>query len=205
MKNTKPTFTIFAGINGAGKTTLFEYLNSIGGFSLGKYVCPDFILKEKNGNWENPADKISSGRDALSQISQNIKNKETFCWETTIFSNLALKTITAAKDAGFNVSLHYIFVSSLQTSLERIEKRVSLGGHGVDEIIVKSRYNFQTKNLAEVLDMVDTAYLYENQDMFRIKVIKNNNDLIQIDSHNIPNSIFTEYKNLIENKKENAN
>ena len=46
-----------------------------------------------------------------------------------------VKNIEKARDAGFNIEMHYIGVESVDICKERIRHRVKNGGHGIpDEV-----------------------------------------------------------------------
>ena len=157
-----PTLTIFAGINGAGKSTLYNFIKHSKDYDLGIRICPDEILQDFNGDWEDQTHQIKSGLLALKQIRFCLKNNKSFNWETTIIGTTALKIIKQAKQQGYTVNLNFIGVQNVEQSLERIKKRVDEGGHGINDKVVKQRYNRQFDNLQEVCGLANNVIFYDN-------------------------------------------
>lgn len=158
-----PTLTIFAGPNGAGKSTLYSYQKSINNKAdLGIRINPDEILRTSCGNWQNPRDVLKASKVALDLIRDCIKNKKSFNWETTIFTKYNIKFLEQAKKQGFKINLYYVCVDSALTAVERVKIRVSSGGHGIDEDIVRSRYGTQFLCMHKALKFIDNAIFIDN-------------------------------------------
>ena len=123
---------------------------------------------ENNGDWTNRGDQVRSGKIALDKIAECLEKNKSFNWETTILSNLVVDKIKKAKELGYYTRLHFIGVGDLDLSLQRIENRVQNGGHGIDEKIVRYRYNHQFDNLSEVLPYLDHAIFFNNENDIEI-------------------------------------
>ena len=159
-----PTMTIFAGINGAGKSTLYRLQKTQGIQSLGERICPDEILQDFHGDWQNMQDVNHSAYIAVKRLHSCVDNKETFNWETTVMTGFVVEFIKKAKQQGFHINLNFIGVGDVEQSIDRVRARVANGGHGVPEEIIRRRHSWQFRNIREVLDVVDTAMFYENKD-----------------------------------------
>ena len=48
--------------------------------------------------------------------------------------------LKAAKAAGFQITIHYMWVGSIETTVERVRERVSRGGHDVPEDDIYRRF-----------------------------------------------------------------
>ena len=164
----KPTITLIAGINGAGKTTLYTILQEKYNANMGVRICPDEILIENEGNWEDYKDVFASGRVAINMIDECIAKKQSFNWEFTLISNYVIKVFRRAKEAGFQIRLNFILVDDVEMSLQRIQKRVENGGHGIPENVVRSRFDKQLINMEEALKLADMSVFYDNYDFLKV-------------------------------------
>ena len=177
-----PTYTIIAGINGAGKTSLYNVLlgQSASGV-LGKRVNADEILKESGGDWRDTMAQLSAGREAVSRINTCIDTGVSFHQETTLPGPTIIKYVRKAKSVGFVIHLYYVGVDSLQIALDRVHRRVSRGGHGVEDHIIAKRYRALPKNLSELLPLCDLAVFYDNTTRFRQFAIIKDGRLVDFD------------------------
>ncbi|MBR1642907.1 MAG: ATPase, partial [Butyrivibrio sp.] len=58
---------------------------------------------------------------------------------TTLCGNAILNNIANAKKEGYLIEVHYIGLSSVELAKERVAKRVSEGGHGVNASDIERR------------------------------------------------------------------
>ena len=117
----RPVFTVIGGPNGAGKSTYTEGL-AARGYPLGEVVNPDVIAANLPG--PDATRDARAGRETLRRTRALIASGQTFSRETTLSGSEILRTMQAAKDAGFTVNLFVVGVDSLQTSQRRVEQRV---------------------------------------------------------------------------------
>ena len=157
-------YTIIAGANGVGKTSLYQILESSD--DLGERINIDEIVSAK-GSWMDKLLQIKAGRTALSLLNKYIANDVTFHQETTLPGNVVLKQIKKAKAKGFQIRLYYVGVESVDVSLKRAEKRVTKGGHGIDEETIRKRFEAMPEQLRTILPLCDTASFYDNTVRFR--------------------------------------
>jgi predicted ABC-type ATPase len=158
MKNTK-IFTIFAGVNGAGKSTLYyaETNND-----LGVRLNADEILHSFGGNWQSSADQVKAGKQLLLMQKDCLQQGISFNRETTLCGVTILNTIKNAKDAGYKIHVRYVGVESVAIAKERIAERVKKGGHGIDDDLLKKRFNESKENLLKIFPLCDRVDLYDN-------------------------------------------
>ncbi len=158
------TYTIIAGANGVGKTSLYQILKSSD--DLGERINIDEIVSSK-GSWKDKLLQIKAGRTAMSLLNKYIANDITFHQETTLPGNVILKHIKKAKTKGFEIRLYFVGVESVDVSLKRVEKRVTKGGHGIDEVTIRKRFESMPEQLKSILYLCDTASFYDNTVRFR--------------------------------------
>lgn len=180
-----PTLTIFAGINGAGKTSLYnEISKNIYAEDMGIRVCADEILKTLNLDWSNGEDQARSGKETAKLLRYCLNHQLSFNWELTIITPFILNKIKQAYDLGYTINLYFIGVENVALSLKRIQKRLLLGGHGVDETLVRARYTLQFDYLYEALQYVNRAFFYDNLNHLDLvgTYFSNNLEIIDNDS-----------------------
>lgn len=62
--------------------------------------------------------------------------------------------------------MFYIWLNTWQLAKERVESRVSKGGHNIRDEVIKRRYFKGLKNLNQFMNVVDNWYLYDNSESF---------------------------------------
>ena len=159
---------MFAGINGAGKSTHYDLQQVKYNADLGVRVCPDDILVEYDGYWENYKDVYASGRIACKKINDCLAEKKSFNWEYTLVSDYVVKIMEKAKAAGYQIRLNFILVDDVQMSLDRVAERVKNGGHGIPEDVIRSRFDRQLINIDKALSLAEMSVFYDNKDYLRV-------------------------------------
>ncbi len=117
------------GPNGAGKTTFAEEY-------VAQHGCP-YLGADAIAAQISPADPasvpIEAGREFLRQIEEAIAGSESFVVESTLSGRTFQRVLKTAKAAGFQITIHFMWVDSIDTSVVRVQERVSRGGHDVPE------------------------------------------------------------------------
>jgi predicted ABC-type ATPase len=140
-----PNLYIIAGCNGAGKTTAsFTVLPEM-------LDCDEFINADEIARGISPLNpdraSIEAGRLMLTKIDKLITNKKDFAFETTLATKSYIKTIEKAKLHGYEVTLVFFWLESVELAKERVKIRVQHGGHNIPEPVIKRRYNSGISNL----------------------------------------------------------
>jgi predicted ABC-type ATPase len=161
---------LVAGPNGVGKTTFaFRRIREITGSA-------HFVNLDEIARGLSPLDpalaRAASGRVALSRIRMLTESGATFAVETTLAGRTHMRTIRAAREAGYRVTLFYFFVPSVDECLRRVARRVMEGGHDVPESDVRRRFGRSIANLTSYLDAVDDAVVFDNSDVAARAVIE---------------------------------
>lgn len=155
-----PTYTIFCGVNGAGKSTLFYKINELNNF--GQRINCDEILQNLGKDWMDKSAEFQSGYIAVKKIKECLQNKQSFNQETTVITPLTISRIKQAKQAGYDIELYFVGLQKYKTALKRINKRVRLGGHGIQEKDIYNRFSNQFKNLSQAIKLSNRAYIFDN-------------------------------------------
>lgn len=140
-----PNLYIIAGCNGAGKTTAsFTVLPEI--LNCKEFVNADSIAAGLSPfNPESVA--VEAGRLMLQRIDQLMKEEVDFAFETTLAARSYVSLIKTAREQRYRISLLYFWLSSPAVAIERVARRVSMGGHNIPTETVERRYFAGIRNL----------------------------------------------------------
>jgi len=150
-----PTLLVVAGPNGCGKSTLTR----MNGFEGVDIIDPDAIARGMMAGGPGQA-----AREALRRRRVAIAAGRTHLVETTLAGSGILRHMTAARQAGYRIVLHYISVGTPELALDRIRSRVALGGHDIPEVDARRRFARSHANLPVAIERADGVLLYDNTD-----------------------------------------
>jgi len=125
----KPILHLIGGPNGAGKTTFCrEYLPN-------EANCLNFLNSDEIARGLSPFDsaagQIQAGRILLQNLRNHLKRGTSFALESTLSGKTYLKYLNQAKQLGYQIELHFLWLPSAEESHERVKQRVLEGGHNV--------------------------------------------------------------------------
>jgi len=158
-----PNLYIISGCNGAGKTTAsYSVLPDMLG-------CREFVNADEIAKGISPFQPdrlaIDAGRIMLNRISELIKQKEDFAFETTLSARSYSHLIKDAQLDGYFVTLVYFWLNSVDLAIERVRTRVISGGHNIPEETVRRRYKTGLENLYKIyLPMCDYWMIFDNSE-----------------------------------------
>jgi predicted ABC-type ATPase len=157
----QPELLIIAGPNGAGKTTFIntylpEYTN------VREFVNADLIAKGISP-FDPEGALIEAGRVLITRVHQLIEEGISFALETTLSGKTQLDLIQKAKERGYRIRLYYVYLNSVELSLNRIADRVAKGGHDVSAEVVIRRYERSLRNFfSDYRALADEWQLFDN-------------------------------------------
>lgn len=168
-----PNLYVISGCNGAGKTTAsFTVLPEI-------LDCEEFINADEIARGLSPfnPDKaaIEAGRIMLSKIDEFIKKKVDFAFETTLSTKSYVHTIREATENGYDVTLLFFWLDSVELAIERVKTRVAEGGHDIPENVIRRRYISGIKNLFDLYMPVCDYWMVTNNSNPNLKLIAEGN------------------------------
>lgn len=159
----KKKLYIIAGCNGAGKTTasytvLPEILN-----------CKEFVNADEIAKGLSPfqPEKVSieAGRIMLNRINDLLERNENFAFETTLSTKSYKHKILEAQENGYSVTLLFFWLRTIELAKQRVQIRVSEGGHNIEPEVIERRYIKGINNLFDIyLPIVDQALIFDNSD-----------------------------------------
>jgi len=133
---TRPWLVIIGGPNGAGKTTFARPAATQ--WSL-RYLGADLVA-ETLGLGSEGSEAVRAGRVFIEAVRAAIANRESLLVESTLSGLGTDRLIRQARDAGYRVSVGFVFVDSADACIQRIRGRVLKGGHLVPDEDVRRRF-----------------------------------------------------------------
>ena len=142
---------VFAGPNGSGKTTITRMAKT-----AGVYINADDIKKSSLCSDLEAAQKAEELRELM------LKKGEDFTFETVLSTDRNLKLLKKAKEKGYFLRCIYVLTDDYEINIARVRMRQSMGGHGVPEDKIKSRYEKALNLIPELIKTCDIVHIYDN-------------------------------------------
>jgi predicted ABC-type ATPase len=156
-----PTFIVLGGPNGAGKSTaapavLRDYLGVL------EFVNADTVAQGLSGFSPDRA-AVGAGRIVLQRVQDLVERGGNFALESTLSGRSLAGLLRAAQSRGYRVHLVYLWIPSVEASIQRVEERVRMGGHNVPLSDLQRRYRRSVRNFLELYrPLADRWDAYEN-------------------------------------------
>lgn len=153
-----PEVIVFAGPNGSGKSTITRMAKT-----TGEYINADDIKSAILCSDLEAAQKAEELRE------QALREKHDFTFETVMSTDRNLKLLIRAKESGYFVRCIYVLTKYPDVNVIRVQAREALGGHGVPENKIRSRYDKALKLIPQLVAVCDVMHIYDNTvEPFRI-------------------------------------
>jgi predicted ABC-type ATPase len=155
---------ILSGPNGAGKTTaarkLLPKLPSI----------KEFLNADELARAISPEDPeraaFAAGRRLLARMRELIALNQSFGLESTLSGRSYLYLLNRCKQAGWRITLLYLWLPSPEAAIKRVAQRVREGGHGLAPEVIQRRYYAGLSNFRSLyLPLADELEVYDNSVM----------------------------------------
>ena len=162
---TEKKIVIIAGPNGAGKTTFARE------FLPREAECPAFINVDLIAAGLSPFDpksaNLRAGRLVLQEIHRRTRLGESFAFETTLSGRSYAALIPRWRSAGYLVQIIFLALPSVELAMARVSARVAQGGHGVEEGVLRRRFDKGLNNFHTIYrGLVNSWALYDNSGSF---------------------------------------
>jgi predicted ABC-type ATPase len=142
-----PAIYLIAGCNGAGKTTFAKE------FLPHEVKCLRFYNADEIARGLSPLDPsagaIKAGRLLLGEVRESIDRHETFALESTLSGKTYVRIFQCALSSGYDLELHYLWLSSVEQAIARVRRRVRMGGHDVRVADIRRRFG---RSLTHLID-----------------------------------------------------
>lgn len=154
----RPIIVAIAGPNGSGKTTFYRAHIEASGM---KFINADLLAAELHIDAYAAAALSSELRKEL------VRQKESFAFETVLSDPVGEKIdfLRSAVNAGYNVALCFVGLSSWEISEQRVAMRVTQGGHDVPTNKLEERYPRSLNNLRKAVEQLPRVLVFDNSDL----------------------------------------
>lgn len=153
-----PEVIVFAGPNGSGKTTITGMAKTVG-----EYINADDIKRTTLCTDIEAAQKAEELREKM------ISEKRDFTFETVLSTDRNLLLLKKAKEQGYFVRCIYVLTANADINVARVSARQAIGGHGVPEDKIRSRYSKALALITQLVEVCDILHVYDNtKEPFRI-------------------------------------
>lgn len=153
-----PEVIVFAGPNGSGKSTITRMAKI-----RGEYINADDIKRTTLCTDLEAAVKAEELRECM------IEKKKDFTFETVLSTDRNLRLLQKAKEKGYFIRGIYVLTANADINVARVKAREALGGHGVPEEKVRSRYDKALVLIPGLVEICDILHIYDNtKEPFRV-------------------------------------
>jgi predicted ABC-type ATPase len=162
MSAAKPTIYLIAGCNGAGKTTFAKE------FLPKEVKCLRFLNADEMARGLSPlqpeAGAVRAARLLLTELERCIRSRETFALESTLSGRTYVRIFKNARERGYEIELHYLWLSDPAQAIARVRQRVLLGGHHVPAHDIRRRFKRSLIHLiADYLPLSTRWAIWDNR------------------------------------------
>lgn len=115
---------------------------------------------------------FAAGRRMLARMRELIALNQSFGLESTLSGRSYLHLFHRCKQAGWRITLLYLWLPSPEAAIRRVAQRVREGGHGLAPEIIRRRYFAGVSNfLRSYLPLADELEVYDNSTK-RVRIAK---------------------------------
>lgn len=144
-----PDVVVIAGPNGAGKSTLAPALLR-DTFGILEFVNADTIAEGLSAFAPEDA-SFDAGRVMLGRLHELAQAERDFAFETTLASRFYAGWLKELRETrGYQVNLIFLWLENVEIAIQRVEARVTAGGHSIPEGTIRRRYERGIKNFLEL-------------------------------------------------------
>ncbi len=157
-----PDLVVIAGPNGAGKSTAAPRL--VGErLGIAEFVNADVIASGLSA-FSPESVAIEAGRIMLARLDALAKEGKNFAFETTLASRGFARWIDGLrKNRGYRFHLVFVWLPSAEHAVQRVARRVQMGGHSIPEDVIRRRYDRGIRNfLTLYAPIADSWQIHEN-------------------------------------------
>jgi predicted ABC-type ATPase len=157
----RPAVVALAGPNGAGKSTAGPALlrDALG---IKEFVNADVIARGLSA-FDPEAAAIAAGRVMLERLHDLADRRADFAFETTLAGRAYARWIRQVQRRGYDFHFVYLWLRDVEVAVQRVRRRVALGGHDVPEATIRRRYEAGLVNFFTIYQPLAKSWrFYDN-------------------------------------------
>lgn len=106
---------------------------------------------------------MEAGRLLLEELRELISRGETFALASTLSGRTYANTFAKAKERGYTIKLHFVWIPSPEEAIRRVRQRVKEGGHHVPADDIRRRFGRSIAHLMhDCAPLADKWFLWDN-------------------------------------------
>ena len=99
----------------------------------------------------------------LSEFRELVERGETFALESTLSGQTYVRLFAHAKQRGYAVELHYVWIPNVREAIRRVRQRVIEGGHDVPVDDIRRRFARSAQHLLDdYAPLANKWFLWDN-------------------------------------------
>ena len=92
---------------------------------------------------------FKAGKLLLGELRELIDRHEVFALESTLSGRTYVKMLKEAKQRGYKIELHFVWIPDVREAIRRVRQRVIEGGHDVPVDDIRRRFARSGQNLLD--------------------------------------------------------
>jgi predicted ABC-type ATPase len=155
-----PQLLFVAGPNGAGKSTFSKELSEPGAvvFDVDKVVAR---IEAQSSHKPKKEVYEDATKEFFEQAIAAITDRRHFTLETNFRDKNLLKIVAEFKRYGYTTNMIYLTLENIEQSIDRVNERVSSGGHYVDHETIKQNYDLGLQFLERYAESFDNLEIID--------------------------------------------
>jgi predicted ABC-type ATPase len=106
---------------------------------------------------------FKAGRLLLSELRELIDGHETFALESTLSGQTYVNLFEKAKQRGYAIELHFVWIPDVREAIRRVRQRVIEGGHDVPAEDIRRRFARSIQHLLkDYAPLASKWFLWDN-------------------------------------------
>jgi len=158
-----PVISVLAGVNGAGKSSLLgRLMREVGS----DYFNPDEVarrIREKTGCSANEANSLA-WNEGKRNLELAIGDRFSYSFESTLGGHTIPSLLIDAANAGIQIVVWFVGLSSPEQHIARVGARVAAGGHDIPEETIRQRWDTSRRNIIALMPHLAELRVFDNSE-----------------------------------------
>src|SRR3954453_1101641 len=156
-----PAIFVLAGVNGAGKSSLLGRLTRAAG---SEYFNPDEVARHIRDTTGCTAEEANAQawNEGKRNLESAIGDRFSYSFESTLGGHTISSLLADAANAGMQVIVWFVGLSSPEQHIARVRARVAAGGHDIPEETIRRRWDASRRNVIALMPHLTELRVFDN-------------------------------------------